>query len=374
MRWCSLIGPQWEFPFCGDGNGCIMPEMAIEVIVEKMIGVARGACISVGFILAAAAASFGQVDDICGEFGFMATLDAPRLTAPYVYGRVRVINAPSGGKLPRIAVTYSNRSQSPERITLGRTGNYCFRLTNRSDGTLLVDVDGVEVARRQVASFGPPQVREDFEVSLGESTTAERTGVVSSKYYYPRTERTVGLYKQAADAEAAKDLATATKALQAVVAEDAKDFVGWGLLAGVLLERKMLAEADAAVRRSLELKVEYAPAWVTAGRIRTAQKQHPAAIEIFKHAATLEPENARVYQLLGEAYLLAKQGTLGAEALNKAIELDPVGMAELHLQLAHLYQLAKAPALAAAEYKKFLAKVPDHPDKVKFEKFINENP
>ncbi|MBX3297523.1 MAG: hypothetical protein KF762_17625 [Acidobacteria bacterium] len=351
-----------------------MPEMDRIVATAKHFLRSQSAvCIGV-LALAGAVETRAQVDDICGEFGFMATLDAPRLTAPYVYGRVRVLGAKSGEKVPKVAVTYSNRSQSPERITLGRSGNYCFRLTNRSDGMLVVDVDGVEVARRQVASFGPPQVCEDFEVIVGDGSNAERTGVISSKYRYPRNERTAAFYKQAAEAEAAKDLVAATKALQAVVKEDAKDFIGWGLLAGVLLERKLLTEADAAVRRSLELKVEYVPVWMTAGRIRTAQTQYAAAIEIFKHAATLEPKNARVYQLLGETYLLAKQGTLGAEALNKAIDLDPLGMADLHLQLAHLYQLAKAPALAAAEYKKFLAKVPDHPDKAKFEKFINENP
>ena len=351
-----------------------MPEMGQIVAAAKHFVRSRSVAFIAVLMLAWAAQVNGQVDDICGEFGYMATLDAPRLTAPYVYGRVRIVGSPPAGKVPKIAVTYTNRSQSPERITLGRTGNYCFRLTNRSDGMLVVDIDGVEVARRQVASFGPPQVREDFEVSVGDGASAERTGVVSSRYFYPRNDRTAPFYKQAAEAEAAKDLTAATKALQAVVKEDANDFIGWGLLAGVLLERKMLSEADAAVRRSLELKVEYAPAWLTAGRIRTAQKQYAAAIEIFKHAATLEPANARAYQLLGEAYLLAKQGTLGAEALNKAIELDPLGMAELHLQLAHLYQLAKAPALAAAEYKKFLAKVPDHPDKARFEKFIKENP
>lgn len=71
------------------------------------------------------------------------------------------------------------------------------------------------------------------------------------------------------------------------------------------------------------------------GKSRIAQKQYETAVEIFKHASTLEPASARVFQLLGETYLLAKQGTLGVAALNRAIELDPIGMAECHLQLAH---------------------------------------
>lgn len=110
------------------------------------------------------------------------------------------------------------------------------------------------------------------------------------------------------------------------------------------------------------------------GKLRTTQKRYETAIEIFKHASTLEPASARIYQLLGEAYLLAKQGTLGASALNKAIELDPAGMAECHLQLAHLYELAGAKQLAAKEYKTFLEKVPDYADKKRLEKFVKENP
>ena len=56
------------------------------------------------------------------------------------------------------------------------------------------------------------------------------------------------------------------------------------------------------------------------------------------------------------------------------LRLSPLGMAECHLQLAHLYQLAKANQMATKEYKIFLTKVPNHPDKKKFEKFIKDNP
>ncbi len=344
------------------------------MVVGKSKQFALTIIFAAAILLCGASAVDAQVDDICGEFGFIPSLDGPRLSAPYIYGKVNITTADTSAKAPKVSIVYLNRGQTPNRQTVSKTGNYCFRVTGGAGGTLIIDIDGVEVARRPVSNFGTAQQREDFDISISAAGQQTAGGVVASKYYYPPTKKTAEFYKQAAEAEAAKDLAAATNALQAVVKEDAKDYIGWGLLAGVLLERKMLVEADAAVRRSLELKVEYAPAWLTAGRIRTAQTQYAAAIEIFKHAATLEPENARVYQLLGEAYLLAKQGTLGAEALNKAIELDPLGMAELHLQLAHLYQLAKAPALAAAEYKKFLAKVPDHPDKAKFEKFIKENP
>ena len=140
------------------------------------------------------------------------------------------------------------------------------------------------------------------------------------------------------------------------------------------LEKKSLTEAEVAFKKSLELKIEYTPSWINVGMIRVAQKQYLAAIEIFKHTTTIDPNSARAFQLLGESYLLTKQGTLGVEALNQAIKLDPIGMAECHLQLAHLYELAKANQLATKEYKAFLAKFPDHSNKKKFEEFIKKNP
>ncbi|MGH9949476.1 MAG: hypothetical protein ACRD6X_20065, partial [Pyrinomonadaceae bacterium] len=80
------------------------------------------------------------------------------------------------------------------------------------------------------------------------------------------------------------------------------------------------------------------------------------------------------FQILGRAYLLAKKGSLGVEALNKSIELDPLGMADSHLLMAVLYDRAGLKDLASHEYKLFLSKVSNHPDKAKFEKYIKENP
>ena len=49
-------------------------------------------------------------------------------------------------------------------------------------------------------------------------------------------------------------------------------------------------------------------------------------------------------------------------------------MAECHLLLGRLYDLAGARNLATREYKAFLAKVPEYSEKKKLEKYIKENP
>lgn len=326
------------------------------------------------FLAAAVASSMAQVDEICKEFGYSAILDGPRLSAPFVYGRVTVTSNDPNAKFPKVTITYSNRSQSPSRVSIGKSGSYCFKVTSSSGGSLVVDIDGVEVARKDVPDFGPPQKREDFQVTAPSSDRSIASpGVVSTKFLYPRNEKTAELYKAAVRAEEEKALDSAIESMNEVVAIDTNDFIAWAYLGTLHFQNNRLSEADAAFRKALALREDYTPAWINVGKLRVAQKQLEAAMEIFKHAAALEPEDAKIFRLLGETYLLNKQGTLGAQALNHAIRLDPIRQAECHLQLAHLFQLAKANSLAAKEYQKFLEKVPDHPDGEKFRKFIREN-
>lgn len=313
--------------------------------------------------------SYGQqVDEICGEFGHIATLDGPRLSAPFVYGRIRVVGLDSKSKVPKVSVTYLNRSQTPQRLVVNDSGFYCFKITGGTGGTLVVEADGVELARRDVSGFGSAQQREDFDLSLGKRPTA------SDKWNYQRSSTTEALITTAIEKEKQKDISGAITDLKTLVAEDPKDYIAWGYLATLYLDKGSFKESDTAFRRSLELKNDYTPSWINVGRLRMAQKQNEAAIEILKHAIELDASSARAYQLLGEVYLLTKQGSLGADALNKALEIDPIGMAECHLNLAHLYQLAGAKDLASREYRLFLEKVPEHRDAEKFRKFIKDNP
>ncbi len=325
------------------------------------------------FILLAANVR-AQVSEICSESGVIPSLDLPSAQVPYVYGKVSLKGFDSSAKSPKVTVILVDGQQSPQRWMIGNSGNYCFKRKSSGGGMLTVEVDGFEVGRRSLSSFAPAQQREDFEIFADQSQKSPPPGIVSAKFSHPPNPKTLELYKKTAEAESKKDKQKAIEHLKEIVSIDPADFIAWAKLGLLFFEKDSLKESEAAFRKSLELKIEYTPAWINVGMIRVAQKQFEAAVEIFKHAVSLEPKSARIYQLLGEAYLQARQGTLGAESLNQAIELDPIGMAECHLQLAHLYQLAKANKLATKEYKIFLTKVPNHPDKKKFEKFIKDNP
>ncbi|HEY8560791.1 MAG TPA: tetratricopeptide repeat protein [Pyrinomonadaceae bacterium] len=314
-----------------------------------------------------------QIDDICAESGLLPSLESPFARVPYVFGKVTLRGFDPGAKFPKVTVTLTDSSSSPERRTINKSGNYCFK-RRAGVGTLTVDVDGVQAAQRTLSSFGPAQQREDFEIYAPQTGNQTAPGVISAKFSHPPNPQTVELYKKAVAAETEKNPKKTIELLEEIVAVDAADFIAWAKLGVVYFGLNSLAEADAAFRKSLELKAEYTPAWINVGKLRMAQKQYEAAIEIFKHAAALDPQSASAYQNLGEAYLLTRQGTLGAAALNEALRLDPLGMAEIHLQLAHLYALAGAKNLAAREYRTFLEKVPNHPERKKLEKFIKDNP
>lgn len=317
--------------------------------------------------------TFAQVDEICSEFESAPSLNSPFAHVPYVYGRVTLVGLDSGAKAPKVVVSLAEGQQSRNPIIVGERGNYCFKRSGSANGSLIVEVGGVEVARRSLPSMGSSQQREDFEIHLDGGRTQVQPSVVSAKFSHPRNERTVELYRKATEADKSKDVDRTIQYLKEITAVDPFDFVAWAQLGTLFFEKNSFTEADAAFRKSLELKPEYTPVWINVGKMRVVQKGYDAAIEIFKHAAELEPKNAKVFRLLGETYLQAKQGTLGVAALNDAIKLDPVGMAECHLLIARLYDLAGAKALAAKEYNMFLEKVPDHAEKNKLKKYIREH-
>lgn len=330
---------------------------------------------SIILLLIFAGGTSAQVGEICAESGVNPSLDSPFAQIPYIYGKVFLRGFDSVAKMPKVTVILTDGQQSAQRWMIGDSGNYCFKRKSSGNGTLTVEVDGLEVARKSVtSSLAPAQQREDFEIFAAQNQKSLPPGVISAKFFHPVNPKTVELYKKTVEAELKKETKRSIEYLLEIVSIDPADFIAWAKLGVFYFKENSFAEADSAFRKSLEIKVEYTPAWINVGMMRVAQKQFEAAIEIFKHAATLEPKSARIYQLLGEAYLQAKQGTLGVETLNKAIELDPIGMAECHLHLAHLYQLAKANQLATKEYKLFLKKVPDYKDKKKLEEFIKKNP
>jgi len=324
-------------------------------------------------VLLFAGAASAQVAEICREHGLNPAMDDPGTRVLYVYGRITLRGYDPTTKFPKVTANFLDAQLSSRRLLIQKSGGYCFR-RSANGGVLIIEVDGVETTRKQVSSVGEVLLREDFEVTVKNAQALGPPGVISAKFLRPKNEKTIELYQKAAEAESENDTGAALKFVKQIVVIDPEDFIAWAKLGSLHVGRNSLADAEAAFKKSLELRPEYTPALTNLGMLYAGQNQFDAAAEVFKRVIALEPESPRGYRLLGEAYLQIRKGSLALESLNRALELDPVGMAECHLLIARLYDLAGAKDLASAQYKAFLAKVPNHPDKKKFEKYIKDNP
>jgi predicted negative regulator of RcsB-dependent stress response len=321
-------------------------------------------------LLTFTATGSAQVAAICGETG-----STPWMNTSFVYGKVQ-LKGFDVTKLPKITIVLADRRGSESRYTIDRSGNYCFRNIDGSGGFLVIEVEGLEVVRRSLPSggSGPVQHRQDFEIQPTHPERSRPPATISAKYNYPRSARNNELFDEAVLAERGMELGKAAQLLKEIVANDPADFVAFAKLGSVYFDQKKISESEASYSRALALRADYVPAIINLGRIRLIQKKFDDAIATFEKATAADPSSARAFQLLGEAYLLVRKGTLGVAALNEAIRLDPVGMAECHLLMARLYDLAGAKPLASREYRIFLEKVPGHQDKKRFEQYIKDNP
>jgi tetratricopeptide (TPR) repeat protein len=239
---------------------------------------------------------------------------------------------------------------------------------------IVVEVDGVVVGRKSFSDLGDLRQREDFEILAPNLQQKFAPGVVSTKFTRAPNDRTSDLYKKAAAAESDKDLSTAVDRVKEIVLIDPEDFVAWAKLGSLYLQQERMSEAETAFKRAITMRPDYTPALLNLGTLLAVQEHIPEAIELFKRGVVSDPASARAYRLLGEAYLKNRQGTIGLAALDEALRLDPVGMAECHLLKARLYDLAGARNLATREYKAFIAKVPDYAERKKLERYIQDYP
>lgn len=325
--------------------------------------------VAAGFLVSLAGA---QVDDVSQVTG----LPIP-IGASVIYGQVMIRNVPRGERKPTIVVYLRNGGAQLDKYQTNDQGYWYFLRTPVDGHTLNFEIDGIEVGRTIIAGGISNRFRQDIELDWnqvkGFSKSAPTTGVVSARDRYERApESETSLQKAIADIREKKD-DEALKVLKALVEKDPKDYNVWMYMGTVHYTAKRYDEARSAYKKAIELKPDYFLANLNLGRLEVSQKQFDAAIAVLLKAVEIDPKSADANHLLGEAYLQNKKGSLAVGYLNTAIELAPVEKAELHLRLAALYNAAGLKDRAALEYKAFLGKVKDHPDRAKFEQYVKEN-
>ncbi len=155
--------------------------------------------------------------------------------------------------------------------------------------------------------------------------------------------------------------------------KDPNDYVVLTMLGTLNLENKKYDAASTIFSRALTIRPDFTLARVNLGKTYMFKKNYEKAIDELTRAVEIDETSADANHFLGEALLQIKKGSLAVGFLNRAIELAPVAKAEIHLRLATLYDAAGLKDRASTEYRAFLVKVSDHPDRKKYEEYIKQN-
>lgn len=291
-----------------------------------------------------------------------------------VSGRVLLETTDPSQPIPQLYVfVYSNGRFIDKRMVSDK-GFYSIDSVPRDNATVIVEADGLEVARQEILNSPSNIVNQDFKITLSQYLAAKKSAkVISAKNFYQRNERDQKQFERALSAIKEKDSNNAIFLFKELVKSDPKDFVSWNHLANLYLLNEKYKESEESFNKAIELKADYALAMIGLGSLYIDRKNLEKAITVLSKAVELSPESADAQHFLGEAYLQSKKGSKAVGYLNEALRLAPIEKAEIHLRLAALYNGANLKDRAAREYKTFLEKVPNYPDKKKLNEYIEQN-
>ncbi len=252
-----------------------------------------------------------------------------------------------------------------------------FRFNNLPIGVyeLSIEVENSEIARITVDLRSPllKEVRRDIELEWRQPDNPVQAGVLFARDTYSRSSVSQKLFTSARQAAKKKQYEKAAQLLHQITTVDGKDFEVWFELANVHFLQKKLAEAENEYLTAIDAHPKFFLALLNLGRLKLFQKHYDVAIEVLRQAVNVRPDSADANYFLGRAYLQCKRGSSAVIYLEEALRLDPQGMAEVHLQLALLYDRASMKDKASAEYEQFLKKKPDYPDSKKLKEYIAAN-
>jgi len=293
-----------------------------------------------------------------------------------ITGTLNVTGVSSTGKTPKFSVAVYAGGVFVARRQLKNGGSFTFYCVPRENVTLVGEVDSTEASSVSLGFLSDPPAINRQDVNITWSDTRDpkqQTGIVSAWSVYERNKSNQKLFDKVLDDLQAGKTDSAVKNVKELLENDPKDWGAWTVLGNIRFNNKQFEDAEIAFDRAIELKSDHVPALIGNGRACLNLKKSDKAIEVLKAAYAIEPDSADVNHFLGEAYFQIRKGSLGVPLMKRAIEIDPNGKAELHLRIAALYNAAGVKDLAANEYKLFLQKRPDHPDRKRMEKYISEN-
>jgi len=297
-----------------------------------------------------------------------------------IYGDFKVDDSKVSGPKPEnfTIFLYTTAHIVIARETVSNRGRYRFVNVQNGEYYIVVEVEGVEIARipLRMDQVRVTDIRRDIELEWRGNPVAgdpNKGGATVATGYGARTPANQALFDKALDAIKKNDAKQAITLLNQIVSADGKDFEAWTELGTLYFKQEKLGDAEKAYQRALTERPNTLLTLLNLGKLRISQKNFESAIEVLSKAVEVEAQSADANFFLGEAYLQVKKGSKAVGYFTEAIRLDPIGKAEAHLRLAALYRAAGVKDRAVAEYEQFLAKKPDYPDKKMIQQYISEN-
>ena len=118
-------------------------------------------------------------------------------------------------------------------------------------------------------------------------------------------------------------LAGQEKNIRQAIAADPECGLAYGVLAGILVTRGEMAEADKAARHAVELRPSRYGAHQTLGTVCGLESKHQEAEKELQMAARLDPDEPEVFVRLGETYWSQNMAARAMESFEKALQVDP---------------------------------------------------
>jgi Tfp pilus assembly protein PilF len=291
-----------------------------------------------------------------------------------ISGRVSVESVEKLKQPPVVTIIVSVAGAVADRAIANSSGYYLVRSVPRGNVTLIIEVNGTEVARKPIQSPPMGNPRYDFSIPWPAAASGiSKPGVIDLNQSFVRTGGNETLFQRAVSATKGNDTSNAITLFNQLLTAEPKDFVAWTELGTLYFKGSALDNAEACYFKAIELKRDYFIALLNLGKLYFSKKQYDNAVLALSNAVKANPASADAHHFLGESYLQVKKGTSAAYHFNEALRIAPQEKSELHLRLASLYDAAKMRDKAAAEYKSFLAKNPDYTEKAQLQKYITEN-
>ena len=123
-------------------------------------------------------------------------------------------------------------------------------------------------------------------------------------------------------------------------------------------EDERLDDAEALLRRVVEMAPDFVAAWVNLGMVLVERTKVMDAIDSFQQATRLAPDSAVAWGGLGNAYAVANCQDKGAEAYARAVQLSPANPA-LQMGYAHILKTLGDQEGSLKAYRAAIAAKPD---------------